>query len=68
MDAETLAHAFDEYYSTKPSGKGTGLGLAVCKSLMESMGGEITLNSEPGAGTTATLRIPFTAPETEGDV
>ena len=67
MDAETLAHAFDEYYSTKPSGKGTGLGLAVCKSLMESMGGQITLNSEPGAGTTATLRIPFTAPETEGD-
>lgn len=39
---------FDPFFSTKKSGKGTGLGLAVCKELMESMGGILRFNSKPG--------------------
>lgn len=59
MDPDVLARAFDEFYTTKPSGKGTGLGLAVCKSLVEASGGRIELASKPGAGTVATVWLPL---------
>lgn len=51
MDAETLAHACDEFYSTKPRGRGSGLGLFICSSLIRQNGGELLIESEPGRGT-----------------
>jgi signal transduction histidine kinase len=58
MDAEVLARAFDESFTTKPAGKGRGIGLYLCKTLMEEAGGRIALRSVPDAGTTATLFLP----------
>ena len=61
MDDKVLARAFEEYFTTKPSGKGTGLGLPVCKSLVEAMGGVVELRSTVGEGTVATVWLPLEA-------
>lgn len=55
---EVQGKIFDPFFSTKKSGKGTGLGLAVCKELLESMGGSLSFTSQPGK-TVFTLRIPY---------
>ena len=49
---------FDPFFSTKPIGKGTGLGLSVVRSLVEDMGGLITLKSKRSEGTTVSLFLP----------
>lgn len=59
IDAETLARVFDEYFTTKPAGKGTGLGLALSRELVQDAGGMLTLDSTPGKGTVARLRLPL---------
>lgn len=59
MTPEVLARAFDESFTTKPAGQGRGIGLFVCKSLIEKFGGSIELVSYPDQGTTATVRIPM---------
>ena len=56
MDAATLAHIFEPYRTTKE--QGTGLGLMVCRRIVRAHGGEIDVESKPGAGTTFTVRIP----------
>lgn len=63
MDEQTLEHVFDEYFTTKPPGRGTGLGLALCKSLIETGHGEIRLESRLGAGTTVTVMLPIVETE-----
>ena len=63
IDAVTLGKVFDEYFTTKPAGKGTGLGLALSRELIEDSGGSLTLESEPGKGATARIRLPLRAPE-----
>ncbi|OAG27590.1 hypothetical protein TH606_06015 [Thermodesulfatator autotrophicus] len=54
-----LAHIFEPFYTTKPSGKGTGLGLNVILSLVRRCGGEIKVESEPQRGTTFELILPL---------
>ncbi|MBP2231541.1 two-component system sensor histidine kinase AtoS [Azospirillum agricola] len=54
---EDLEKIFDPFYSTKPTG--TGLGLAMVHRIVDAHHGTIVLTSTPGAGTTATLRLPF---------
>ena len=58
MDPETLAHAAEPFFTTKPRGRGTGLGLAVARGFAEQSGGALVLHSEPGQGTTAQLWFP----------
>lgn len=55
---EDLAHIFDPYFTTKPSG--TGLGLAVVYKIIEAHGGEIEVKSHRGVGTTVTVSLPYT--------
>jgi signal transduction histidine kinase len=55
MEADVLAHAFDESFTTKPAGKGRGIGLFLCKTLIEEGGGRIELESTRGVGTQARL-------------
>ena len=62
MDSAVLARAFEESYTTKPPDKGRGLGLFLCKSLIEGSDGRIELESTPGIGTTARIRLPLTQP------
>lgn len=63
MSPEVLARAFDESFSTKSAGKGRGLGLFVCKTLMEESGGSIALASVPNDGTVAKLHLPLRTSE-----
>jgi signal transduction histidine kinase len=53
---ESLEHLFEPYYTTKE--KGTGLGLALTKKLIEDHGGQMTVESEVGIGTTFTVTLP----------
>jgi len=56
MSSETLAAAFEPFVTTRA--QGTGLGLAIARRIAAGHGGEISLESEPGSGTTATVTIP----------
>ncbi len=58
MDAETLAHLFEPFFSTKPSERGTGLGLAVVHGVITHCGGSIAVESAPGHGTTFLITLP----------
>jgi len=61
MDEATRARAFEQYFTTKGPGRGTGLGLFLCRSLVESNDGEITITSQAGVGTQVTVRLPVGA-------
>jgi two-component system NtrC family sensor kinase len=54
---------FDPFFSTKASGKGTGLGLWVSYNIMEKIGGNITFKSQPGKGCSFTVIIPIKVPD-----
>jgi len=58
MGPETLAHAAEPFFTTKPRGRGTGLGLAVARGFAEQSGGAMVLHSAPGQGTAAQLWFP----------
>jgi two-component system, NtrC family, sensor kinase len=59
MDRAVLSQAFNDSFTTKPLGKGSGLGLFLCKTLIEGCGGRIELESTPDVGTTAQVRLPL---------
>jgi signal transduction histidine kinase len=56
IPAEAVPHTFEPFYTTKA--KGTGLGLPICRWIVESHGGRIRLESERGQGTTVTIELP----------
>ncbi len=60
--ADDLRRIFEPFYTTKGRGKGTGLGLAICRQLTAALGGGISVESAPGAGSTFTVRLPRSGP------
>src|SRR5438105_1624242 len=60
---ELLAKVFDPFFSTKGPGKGYGLGLPISLTLAESLGGALTVESKPGAGSRFRLWIPRRTPD-----
>ena len=60
MDAQTLERAFDPFYTTKPTGEGTGLGLSMVYGFVRQSGGQVRIRSSVGQGTTVELRFPRT--------
>jgi signal transduction histidine kinase len=65
IDAETAKHVFEPFFTTRPAGEGTGLGLAVAQQVLSQCGGEITLGRSELGGAELTLRIPIVAHESE---
>ena len=59
MDATVQARAFEEMFTTKPAGRGRGLGLFMCRSLVERDCGRIELSSVPGSGTAVRVHLPL---------
>ena len=59
---DAVARIFEPFYTTKPPGEGTGLGLSVSYGIVQSHGGEITVRSTPGAGTTFAVALPSEPP------
>ncbi|MFH1623645.1 MAG: ATP-binding protein [Pseudomonadota bacterium] len=55
---EDRSRIFDPFYTTKPPGKGTGLGLTTCLRIIESFGGHIDVESQEGKGTTFAILLP----------
>lgn len=58
MTPEVLQRAFEPFFSTRPVGEGSGLGLSICLGLVRSMHGELTATSIPGMGSTFQVRLP----------
>jgi len=59
MSAETLEHVMETFYTTKPVGEGTGLGLSLCDTIISAHGGELSIESEEGKGTRVHVFLPL---------
>jgi signal transduction histidine kinase/FixJ family two-component response regulator len=59
IPAEVQPRIFDPFFTTKPVGRGTGLGLAVARTIVEKHGGTLTFETELGRGTRFSVRLPF---------
>ena len=56
---EDLKRIFDAFFTTKPVGQGTGLGLSLSYEIIKQHGGDIKVSSEVGVGTTFTIMLPL---------
>ena len=65
MSPEVLRHAYEPFFTTKPSGKGSGLGLSMVYGFVKQSGGTVRIHSEPGRGTE--VRLYFPADERRAD-
>jgi CheY-like chemotaxis protein len=66
MAPEVRARATEPFYSTKPLGKGTGLGLAQVYGIAQQSGGTLRIESEPGRGTSIHILLPAASPAEGG--
>ena len=65
IDPAILGRIFDPFFTTRPVGGGTGLGLSVCHNVVVAMGGQLTVSSEVGSGSTFRIVVPAAPPATE---
>ncbi|GAB6908711.1 conserved hypothetical protein [Desulfosarcina cetonica] len=66
IPASAMGRIFDPFFTTKPVGEGTGLGLSISYDIVKAHGGEITVDSQEGQGTTVTITLPVTSPHAAG--
>jgi signal transduction histidine kinase len=59
INSDDLPFVFEPYFTTKPEDQGTGLGLYIVKQIVERAGGRVTVESEPGVGTTFYVTLPM---------
>jgi signal transduction histidine kinase/ActR/RegA family two-component response regulator len=65
IPADLQRRVFDPFFTTKPQGVGSGLGLPLCRTMVEGHGGTIQLVSQPGHGTTVHVTLPVAAAEVQ---
>jgi signal transduction histidine kinase len=58
IPAEHLGRIFEPFFTTKPVGEGTGLGLSICHGIISGLGGELSVESQPGQGATFRILLP----------
>jgi signal transduction histidine kinase len=64
MSEETLSRMFDLFFTTKP--QGTGLGMALARSVIDLHAGALAITSTPGKGTRVTVRLPIEPANADG--
>jgi len=65
MPDDVISKIFDPFFTTKDVGKGLGLGLSICQSIIEKHNGRITVQSKEGSGTVFTVELPQYSKATE---